>query len=318
MNKNRLYSYDTYRTAPRTWRSAYNFEYSIKSLSGLMKKALRDALGNEDFINCKKNTANALAMRCLCDENCKLTHEGRVVAIAGSSLKQQVKALSLPINKVELSYDKSPEIAVREYLLKQHGYNHVCFAEGGDIGILLGCMCFEVVHKAWQVHFQTHHLWSSPDSYMYVSPLGSIDLLDLSENTPDFYRHLMEAIIEAVSTAQKDDIEKAFHTLKQWHADMGWTGDNWPWHNYVGLRLPFIVSLYEALGNEVLTAITKALLNDTCLGKGWPDITAIDKNNNVQLFEIKTSDKLHPSQIITIPALANYFQVEVIKVIKIY
>ena len=293
-----------------------------------MKKALRDALGNQYFINCGKSTTNALVTRCLCDENGKLTHEGRVVAIAVSSLKQQARALSLPINEVELTYRKRPEIAVRDYLLKQRAYNEVCFAEGGDIRILLSCMCFEVVRKAWRVHCQTHPLYksyhesygesaveSSIISYMYSSPLGSVGLLDLLENKPDLYKYLIEAIIEAISTAKKDDIEKAFCTLKQWHEDMGWTGDNWPWKNYVGLRLLFIVSLYEALGNIVLADIAKTYFIDPgALGKGWPDITAIDKNNNVKLFEIKTSDKFNPSQIITISAMANYFHTEVIKV----
>lgn len=334
MNKNRPNNYDPYRTAPRTWRSAPSF----KSLSGLMEKALRDALSNENLINCKESTANALAMRRLCDQNGRLTHEGRVVAIDVSSLKQQAKALSLPINEIELPIinRKRPEIAVIDYLLNERRYKEVCFAEGGDIKTLLSCMCFEVIRKAWRVHCLTHPLYksyherygesaveSSIISYMYAGPLGSLDVLDLLENRPNKspgnrhspYKYLMMPIVEAIINAKKDDIEKAFCTLRQWHSDMGWTGDNWPWKNYVGLSLSFILSLYEALGNKVLADIPKMYFIDpAAFSSGWPDITAIDRNNNVQLFEVKTSDKLHRSQIITISAMANYFQIEVIKV----
>jgi hypothetical protein len=333
MNKSRHYKYDPYRTVHRTWRSAPSFE----SLSRSMGKALRDALSNANLTNCKKNTANALMMRGLCDQNGRLTDEGRVAAIELSSLKQQARALSLPINKIDLIINKKerPEIAALTYLLNECHYKAACYAEGGDIKTLLGCMSFDVIRNAWRVHCLTHPLYKSyheefgetsvEDTIidnMYAGPWGSIDLLDLMENRPNKspenrlspYKYLMNPILGAIINGKKDHIEKAFCTLKQWHFDMGWTGDNWPWSNYVGISLSFILSLYEALGNKVLADIAKMYFIDpAAFGSGWPDITAIDRNNNVKLFEVKTSDKLFRSQIITISALAKYFQIEVIK-----
>lgn len=337
MNESRHDNYDPYRTAPKTWRSAHSFG----SLSTSMRKALRDALSNANLINCTKSTAKALMMRDLCDQHSRLTNEGRVAAIALSSLKQQAKALSLNINEIELPINNKerPEIAVLTYLLNERHYKAVCYAEGGDIGALLSCMSFDVICNAWRVHCLTHPLYKSyheafgessvEDTIidnMYASPLGSLGLLDLMEYRPDTspedrpspYKYLMEPIIEAITNAKKEHIEKAFRTLKQWHFDMGWTGDNWPWKNYVGLNLSFVISLYEALGNKFLAEIAKMhFLNPAVPGGGWPDITAIDRNNNVKLFEVKTSDKLHGSQIITISKMANFFQIEVIKVNKI-
>lgn len=336
MNESRPYNYDPYRTAPRTWRSCPSFE----SLSRSMEKTLRDALSNANLVNCKKSTANALTMRGLCDQNVRLTNEGRVAAIELSSLKQQARALSLPINEIELPTNKKerPEIKVLNYLLNECHYKAACYAEGGDIKTLLSCMCFDVIRKAWRVHCLTHPLYKSYHEHfgessvestivsnMYANPLGSLDLLDLMEyrpnkgpeNRPSPYKYLMMPIMEAIINAKKYDIEKAFCTLRQWHSDMGWTGDNWPWKNYVGLSLSFVLSLYEALGNKVLADIAKMYFIDpAAFGSGWPDITAIDRKNNVQLFEVKTSDKLGRSQIITISAMANYFQIEVVRVKK--
>lgn len=333
MNESRHYNHDPYRTAPITWRSVPSFG----SLSMSMGKALRDALSNENLINCNKSTTNALIKRGLCDQNGKLSDEGTVAAIELSSLKQQARALSLPINKIDLIISKKerPEIAVITYLLNEWHYKAVCYAEGGDIITLLGCMSFDVIRNAWKEHCLTHPLYKSyheafgessvEDTIMdnmYASPLGSIDLLDLMENRPNKsaenrpspYKYLMDPIMGAITNAKKDNIEKAFCMLKQWHFDMGWTGDNWPWSNYVGLSLSFVLLLYEALGNKVLADVAKMFFIDpAAFGSGWPDITAIDRNNNVKLFEVKTSDKLLRSQIITISAMANYFKIEVIK-----
>jgi hypothetical protein len=337
MNESRHYNYDPYRTAPRTWRSATSFE----SLSKSMEKALRDALSNGNLFNCKKSTTNALIKRGFCDQDGKLTDEGRVAAIGLSSLKQQARALSLPINNIELIICKNerPEIAVTTYLLNECHYKAACYAEGGDIKTLLGCMSFDVIRNAWKEHCLTHPLYkgyhedfgesSVEDTIMdnmYVSPLGSIDLLDLmenrpntcSENRPSPYKYLMPHIMEAITNAKKDHIKKSFNTLKQWHIYMGCTADNWPLSNYVGLTLSFVLSLYEALGNKVIVDIAKMFFMDpAAFGSGWPDITAIDRNNNIKLFEVKTTDKLHRSQIITIWAMANFFQIELIRVKRI-
>lgn len=337
MNESRNYNYDPYRTAPRTWRSSPIFE----RLSRSMERALQDALSNGNLINCKKSITNALVRRGLCDQNGKLTDEGRVAAIELSSLKEQAAALSLPINNIELIISKKerPEIAVITYLLNECHYKAACYAEGVDIQTLLGCMSFDVMRNAWKEHCLTHPLYKSyhedfgessvEDTIMdnmYASPLGSIDLLDLMEkrpntcpeNRPSPYEYLLPSIIESITNAKKDYIKKTFNTLKQWHFDMGWKGDNWPLSNYVGLTLSFVLSLYEALGNKVLVDIAKMFFMDpAAFGSGWPDITAIDKNNNVKLFEVKTTDKLHRSQIITILAMANFFQIELIMVKKI-
>lgn len=336
MNQNKYENYDPYRTKPRTWRSNIN----SGNLSVPMKKALRGALNNENKVNCNKNILNALVVRNLCSQNYNLSNEGRVVAIEESSLTQQTKSLSLNINIVELKLEKKerPETAVLNHLLNDNLIKAGCYAEGGDIKTLLSCMCFDEISKAWRTHSLTHPLYKDYHlscgesaventimSNMYTSPLGSIDLLDLmeyrpgvsSENRPSPYKYLLKPILDAISLAGKDQIKKAFCTLKKWHHDMGWTGDNWPWNDYVGLTLSFIIFLYEILGNKTLYEIARTYFTDpAAFGGGWPDLTTIDQNNVVRLFEVKTTDKLLFSQIITISEMSKFFPIEIIKVKK--
>ena len=189
-------------------------------------------------------------------------------------------------------------------------------------------MFFDLVCEAWRVHWKTdpisksYHetfgesaIESSVRSYTYSNPLGSIIELISYENNPDYKSKLIETIIDAISIAKKNDIEKAFITLRHWHAEMGWTGDNWPWQNYVGLDLHNIISLYEVIGNQGLTNIAKTFfIEPLAFFKGWPDLTTLDNSSNPQLIEVKTIDKLFVSQIITISEMTKYFKISVIKV----
>lgn len=336
MNQNIPENYDPYRTKPRTWRSNIN----SRNLSLPMKKALREALKNENKVNCNKNIFNALVARNLCSQKYILTNEGQVVAIEESSLLQQSKSLSLTINILELKLARKerPETAVLSHLLSNNHIKAGCYAEGGDIRTLLSCMCFDVICNAWRTHSLTHpqymdyHLSygesavkSTIMSNTYSSPLGSIDLLDLMENRPEIsaenrpspYKYLLKPTLDAISNAGKDEIKKSFTTLKKWHHNMGWTGDNWPWTDYVGLNLSFLISLYEAIGNKTLYEIARTYFTDpSSFGGGWPDLTTIDHNNVVRLYEVKTTDKLLRSQIITISEMSKNFPIEIMKVIN--
>jgi hypothetical protein len=334
MNQNKPENYDSYRTTPRTWRSNIN----SRNLSLPMKRALRESLKNENKVNCTRNISNALVTRNLCSQNCILTNEGQVVALEESSLLQQTKSLFLTINILELKLARKvrPETAVLNYLLSNNHIKAGCYAEGGDIKTLLSCMCFDVICNAWRTHSLTHPLYKDYHlsygesavkntimSNTYSSPLGSIDLLDLMEYLPDIsaenrpspYKYLVNPILDAISCARKKEIKKSFTTLKKWHHNMGWPGDNWPWTDYVGLTLSFIISLYEALGNKTLYEIARTYFTDpSTFGGGWPDLTTIDHNNVVRLYEVKTTDKLLRSQIITISDMSKFFPIEIIKV----
>ena len=334
MSQNKPENHDPYRTKPRTWRSNIN----SRNLSLPMKKALREALKNENKLNCTKNIFNALITRNLCSQNYILTNEGQVVALEESSSLQQTKSLSLTINILELKFARKerPETAVLSHLLSNNHIKAGCYAEGGDIMTLLSCMCFDVICNAWRTHSLTHPLYKDYHlsygessvkntimSNTYSSPLGSIDLLDLmeylpgisAENRPSPYKYLLNPILDAINCAGKEKIKKSFTTLKKWHHNMGWTGDNWPWTNYVGLTLSFIILLYEALGNKILYEIASTYFTDpSAFGSGWPDLTTIDHKNVVRLYKVKTTDKLSRSQIITISEMSKCFPIEIIKV----
>lgn len=86
-----------------------------------------------------------------------------------------------------------------------------------------------------------------------------------------------------------------------------------------GLSVNLLFELYELLGTESITAIAALMLDDPYeYRKGWPDLI-IWKKNNLRWVEIKTTDKLHDSQITTIGRFKHTLPgaIEVAKVITV-
>ncbi|MCK4346433.1 MAG: hypothetical protein KAX05_14210 [Bacteroidales bacterium] len=315
-----------------------------------MSNALKDSLNNGDIINCRKNTKDSLVLRNLCQKNGELTHEGKVLAIAFSPLKKQAETLSLKIKKIEYGCKNYPKIKIKNYLsnffdytnpdhykaivssetlrqkifpeilignmlLELDEYNMVCFDEGSSIILLLSCMCYGEICKVWDDYNQEKYNDNDNRDIAYCT-LGGIKLLALMNKKLGFYENLSQKLIKAVKSSHISDIENSFDKLKAIHPDI--KDDNFSNKNCIGINKQFITSLYYALGNESLTNIIKLYLSDpNSFGKGWPDITALTKDNSVKLIEIKTTDKLHISQIITFTEIAKYIQIEILKVVNV-
>lgn len=309
-------------------------------LSKSMISALKESINNGDKLQCKSVTQQALFTRSLCNKDGVLTSEGKVVAISLLPLKRQVATLNLSIKKLKYGYEGFPFIEVKNLmdhfydyanpvhykaivnyellktkiypeifacnrLLQDKEYRFACFDEGGSIFILLTCMCYSALSKAWDD--------SGHDLSDVKNSLHSITLLTLMNNKNGFYEELSENLVYAVESAKIEDIliayEKIQHTNDELNVD---TEDG---KNCIGISKPFIKTLYHSLGNDALADIMKIYLRDPdSIGKGWPDITAIKHDNSVKLIEIKTSDKLHVSQINTFSKIKQIINVEIIKV----
>ncbi|MGY8873234.1 MAG: VRR-NUC domain-containing protein, partial [Pseudomonadales bacterium] len=86
-----------------------------------------------------------------------------------------------------------------------------------------------------------------------------------------------------------------------------------------GLSLEAGVAIFDALPRETLTKLATKFSEDPYgYRKGWPDLTLI-KGDEIRLVEIKTTDKLHKSQLITIPMLNQILpnKAEILKLRKL-
>lgn len=68
------------------------------------------------------------------------------------------------------------------------------------------------------------------------------------------------------------------------------------------------------LDNKTIYEYTRNYSIDT----GWPDLVLL-KNENIELVEVKTTDKLHSNQILQIQNIKRYlpYSINVVRVIRI-
>ncbi len=116
----------------------------------------------------------------------------------------------------------------------------------------------------------------------------------------------MESIIQAVASATGEQVVRNFHAIYAAGVDQ----------YYPGVSAGLIEQLFAALGHQ-LAGITSRFYSDSyCYRAGWPDITAV-RDGRVLFREVKTTDKLHTSQIETITSvlLPEGLEVDVLQLV---
>jgi len=73
---------------------------------------------------------------------------------------------------------------------------------------------------------------------------------------------------------------------------------------YPGLSLAFADALFDAVPKAHFEQLARWVSKDPNHRNGWPDLTLV-KNGRLKFVEVKTTDRLHHSQLVTIPALVR-------------
>lgn len=189
-------------------------------------------------------------------------------------LEQQCSTMSFEFKSIDLAYDNRPEDSALEY-----------FKEQGYIGTSNEGSMFQNVLKALMLDelVRLNTFKSRADACSrYLEAQLTIQQANL------------EGIIESISQTTREqfiaNLEEIISKLR------GTSLDN-------GLSLEAGIAIFDALPRETLTKLTTKFSEDPYgYRKGWPDLTLI-KGDEIKLIEIKTTDKLHKSQLITIPML---------------
>lgn len=99
----------------------------------------------------------------------------------------------------------------------------------------------------------------------------------------------MDSIIKAIHAATTAQVVRNFEAIYAAGVD----------EYYPGVSAELIGQLHTALGAQLHHIATRFASDTYCYRAGWPDITAV-RDGEVLFREIKTTDKLHRSQIETI------------------
>jgi hypothetical protein len=271
-----------------------------------MRAALRQAVKEEAAIPASAATVAALGSRGLCYPGGELTDKGRVAALALLPLQAQCKLLALPLVETPCSPGKTPELIAKRKL-ESEGYE-VCFTEGGIVFVTLYCLAFTRLRKLgenkWGGLSYERVLYGKRQtpvqSWMYAGLMSYKELLPDCPNLEDL-------MVADIAHTSRSEMLASFEVLHSWQVT-----ENWFPHNYVGLTQSLVGGTYDALGPEALAAIAQLLFLDPyAYIKGWPDLAAV-RGGEFRLVEVKTTDRLTPSQLITIPGMMKAADLSVV------
>jgi hypothetical protein len=264
-----------------------------------MRDSLKKLLFKENTpINLPGRTLNALRARRLVDKNNKLTETGTIVGLKTVSLKKQCEIIGIQIETLKLKREYAdPSVNALFYFMKQGNRGSYC--EGVAIRKVLFCL---YAHRLIKIPIKkgNNDFFDGLSTYPFAVGL---DMLLNTDGVQD-YDSLTEELLSAINECNRDIFLTNYREL--FPKGLCW----------YGVDELFAVQLFDLLGIEELKNLARIIFSEpSAFYVGWPDLTLI-RDGSVELLEVKTTDKLHESQLITIPAIIENCNINV-KILKL-
>ncbi len=191
-----------------------------------------------------------------------------------SPLKKQCETLSLDLHEINIPYEGSPETALLKYFEEQ-GYIG-SYSEGIPVLTVLKALMLDKLAK--------HNYFNDRNDACCRYLEAQLTIL----------KDKLDEIISSIANTDKNTFLKNMQEIL-----------NQPFiqREHPSLNIEFSEALFDAVDTKLFIALAHKIAEDPYTYRnGWPDLLII-KKDEVQLIEVKTTDKLHKSQLTTIPVL---------------
>ena len=251
-----------------------------------MRQHLLSILNGDKPLNAGQ-TELALVRHGLLDKQKRISNEGWIVAIEASSLAKQCSELGLELRTIEgLDFRGFPEIAAYEYFRAKGYIGTRC--EGGAVLVLIRAAALDYLHEI-NIFSSRHDACSRfTEAQLFI------------------HRDRIDSICAEIKKAKPADIAENFREI---YANLEIES------YYPDLNTEKIQAIASALSMERLAMIARAIAVDPyTFRNGWPDLTLVDANARLSWVEVKTTDRLHYSQIRTLSTMLPLLKDEVLVV----
>ena len=264
------------------------------------------ALAQNKHCSSTRGTQKALAARGLIDPDGQLTHLGWQQAAVLLPLPEQCALVGIEYELLPgIRANGEPEIAAWKHFSSKGWVGAFC--EGGPVLLLLSVAEVKESIDPWKAspvgpERPRRFLLLLHGSIIRSAALDTLARLNSFGSRQDACTRFTEAqltilrneapqILVAIRAASSAVVVAAF---KEIYSSL------MVQEYYPGLTSEVIATLFEALGAERLASIAEAIIEDPYTYRsGWPDLT-MTRGGEMQWVEIKTTDKLHMSQVTTI------------------
>ena len=260
------------------------------ALTKAMRQGLVSLMRN-DGTKVPISTRSALRDRRLLSDNQTLTDLGTAVALLSVPLREQCERIGIAFEEVELGGDVKPEKRALTWARLDGWQGAAC--EGGTLFTLMKAAALPALIRRAHRDPLIGHLANSTACSAYLEA-------QLQGGDP-------HEVAEEIRHATSAGVRKAFASIYR-----GYIVEQFP-----GLTADLMAALFQALGGELLAKLVLAIGSDPYrYRKGWPDLTLV-RGGVVRFVEVKTSDRLHASQLITIPFIARTLGKERFSVVQL-
>lgn len=276
--------------------NGYKFDFNLsKSMNSYLRSKILFPKASST-----KSTISALVKRDLCTHDGSLTEIGTAVAIRLLPLTGQCDIMNIPLEDLILAIDKRrcPEEAVLHYL--ESNSEIVYYTE-----------------NAFGVSVAQFFMFK----YQYETALKhEINLYSINFTAGDcqryfIYEELLSNLDEYIERIDIDTIDENYELIKKLNSQLCLEISISFDENFQVVQPPknefamtyfyqdlddigFYKNLYLNMGKEFIGKLIKFIIyNPSVYAVGWPDIFVLDKDP--YFVEVKTSDRFHMSQIIT-------------------
>lgn len=254
-----------------------------------MNKAITNIYSNKTIDGINKSTIKALNQRGVLDTTNALTNFGKLYAISRFPLDRQCVEISVGLHEIKLQYKGRPELALLSHY-KALGYIGVSCEGAGILTVLKALMLDKLA--------QFNLFGSREDACMrYLEA----QFVTLKEKINEIISEIKLVTKSRFIFNFEEIISKPFIAFE-----------------YPELSIEYANALFNAMDRNLFIKIAEKIAEDPYTYRnGWPDLIMV-KDNMVYFVEVKTTDKLHESQLITIPTMKKLlpFDFSVCKIIK--
>ena len=244
----------------------------MKKSTKQINQTIKDIYSKKSTKGIDTSTLKLLKNRGLVTDDGKLTIIGENHIIAKMPLPEQCKELGIELIEINLPYNGRPEKALLNY-----------FEAKGFIGSRLEGIAIFTVLKALMLNKLAEHnfLKSRQDACSrYLEAQFTI---------------LQDKVSEVISSICNTNKSTFINNIQEIISNPFIKSE------YPELSVEFAEAIFDAIETETFVKISKQIIKDPYTYRnGWPDLTLV-KEQEVMFIEVKTTDKLHENQLITIP-----------------
>lgn len=249
-----------------------------KPLSKNMINALLALKKAPETLKLDRGTTKALVNRGLIDSDGSITLLGSIKAMEHLPLREQCGSISIELCTSPWDSESSPEIYCYNAFARKGYIGSYC--EGGGIGTAIKALCLDALTEA-SIFFGTCIDAREDACLKGVAGLSHLETEKL------------EKVLTQIKQTPKVKYLASFTEITSHSVIHEW---------HPGLSIEFADALFDAIPKSYFERLARWISKAHEHRNGWPDLTLI-KDGRLKFVEVKTRDKLHRSQLVTIPAL---------------